>query len=92
MVGAEKRTEREFALPDVAMELPSHFPSDYWDRGPGPSRAHAFGGEEVSNKEKSAGEPSGPSAQCSSGFSDMKRRNCFLLSPCSASPSQGYPQ
>ncbi|XP_020632205.1 BTB/POZ domain-containing protein 7-like [Orbicella faveolata] len=44
-VGADRRAERELALPDVAMELPSHFPSDYWDRGPGPSSAHPFGVE-----------------------------------------------
>lgn len=41
--------ERELALPDVAMELPSFVPSDYWDRGAGPSSAHPFG-VEVSNK------------------------------------------
>jgi len=40
-------------LPDVAMELPSHFPSDYWNRGPGPSSAHPFG-VEVSNNVKFA--------------------------------------
>lgn len=37
--------EREFALPDVAMELPSYVPDDYWDRGAGPSSAHPFGVE-----------------------------------------------
>ena len=38
--------EREFTLPDVAMELPSYVPDqDYWDRGAGPSNAHPFGVE-----------------------------------------------
>lgn len=44
-VGADKMAEREFALPDVAMELPSYVPDDYWDRGAGPSSAHPFGVE-----------------------------------------------
>lgn len=37
--------EREFALPDVAMELPSYVPDDDWDSGAGPSRLHPFGAE-----------------------------------------------
>ena len=37
--------EREFALPDVAMELPSYVPDDDWDSAAGPSRLHPFGAE-----------------------------------------------
>ena len=43
--GADKMAEREFALPDVAMELPSFVPDDRWDRGAGPSNLHPFGVE-----------------------------------------------
>ena len=43
--GADKMAEREFALPDVAMELPSYVPDDRWDRGAGPSNVHPFGVE-----------------------------------------------
>ena len=57
-VSAGKRAERELTLPDVAMELPSHFPSDYWDRGPGPSSVHPFG-VEVSNDVKYFNSPPG---------------------------------
>ena len=44
-VGSDKMAEREFALPDVAMELPSCVPDDYWESGTVPSRLHAFGAE-----------------------------------------------
>lgn len=37
--------EREFALPDVAMELPSYVPDDDWASAAGPSRLHPFGAE-----------------------------------------------
>lgn len=42
---SDKMAEREFALPDVAMELPSYVPDAYWDSGAGPSRLHPFGAE-----------------------------------------------
>lgn len=43
--GPDKMAEREFALPDVAMELPSYVPDDDWDSAAGPSRLHPFGAE-----------------------------------------------
>ena len=72
-VSAGKRAERELTLPDVAMELPSHFPSDYWDRGPGPSSVHPFG-VEVSNDEVSIWVHQ-------AGFRRMKRLGVFQLPP-----------
>lgn len=42
---ADRMSERELALPDVAMELPSYVPDDFWQSGPGPSRLHPFGAE-----------------------------------------------
>lgn len=44
-MGASKMAEREFALPDVAMELPSCVPDDYWESGTLPSRLYSFAAE-----------------------------------------------
>ncbi|KAJ7390593.1 hypothetical protein OS493_023982 [Desmophyllum pertusum] len=70
-VGADKMAEREFTLPDVAMELPSYVPDqDYWDRGAGPSNAHPFGVEMppdfVLNPVPDVALPSSPTSSVSS--------------------------
>lgn len=40
--------EREFALPDVAMELPSCVPNDQFGERLGLSEIHDFGAQEIS--------------------------------------------
>ena len=44
-LATDKIAEREFALPDVAMELPSYVPDDHWESADGPPRLHLFGAE-----------------------------------------------
>lgn len=46
--GADRLVEREFALPDVAMELPSFVPNDQLGERLGLSEIHDFGAQEIS--------------------------------------------
>lgn len=49
--GAGRLVEREFALPDVAMELPSFVPNDQLGERLGLSEIHDFGAQEISVNE-----------------------------------------
>lgn len=68
-VGSDKVAERELALPDVAMELPTCVPDDHCGQRSGPSRIHLLEAgvtEFIPNPVPDVALPSSPTSSVSS--------------------------